>query len=391
MPDALPLTGLYGKVPAHGDFVRRGLPTSFVGPWDAWLQDGMATARERLGERWAAAWDAAPPWRFALPAGACGPDAVAGVMLTSEDMVGRRFPITLAALLLPGTEMPAPAWFAALEMAALAARAGRIDADGLAGSIPAPDAVLPEGPAVWAVPEAAPDAAGLLGLFAEAPPPAAVDDASDRIAAAVSVDDDGAGLPGGALPPGGMMPAAGDDVLALLGLGTADEPPSVQGSGPQSLFATAAPEDDVLGLLVGSATPVAPDEPIPTADTVTIGDGTLAFLLGEAAAEGGEAAALLPGGASEPQDGSPADPLTALIASGGSALGGASDDAPSPPALVSSITPAPAPQATPAEVPAAPSGGGWWTGGSGLLPPTIRPFAALLPPGDFASLLEVDA
>ena len=61
MPDALPLTGLFGKVPAHGDFVRRGLPTSFVGPWDSWLQEGMATARDRLGDRWAAAWDGAPP------------------------------------------------------------------------------------------------------------------------------------------------------------------------------------------------------------------------------------------------------------------------------------------------------------------------------------------
>ncbi len=78
-------------------------------PWDAWLQDGMATARERLGDRAGRTlWDGAPPWRFALPAGACGPDAVVGVLLPSEDMVGRRFPITLAALVAPGAAPPAP-------------------------------------------------------------------------------------------------------------------------------------------------------------------------------------------------------------------------------------------------------------------------------------------
>jgi type VI secretion system protein ImpM len=158
MPDALPLTGLFGKVPAHGDFVRRGLPTSFVGPWDAWLQDGMATARERLGDRWAAQWDGAPPWRFALPAGACGPDAVAGVLLPSEDMVGRRFPITLAVLLPSGAPVPAPSWFAVLEVAALAGRAGQADADALAAAIPLPGSEPPEAmPALNWMPAETPD------------------------------------------------------------------------------------------------------------------------------------------------------------------------------------------------------------------------------------------
>ncbi|WP_198378820.1 type VI secretion system-associated protein TagF, partial [Neoroseomonas rubea] len=140
MPDPRPLTGLYGKVPAHGDFVRRGLPSSFVGPWDAWLQEAVAAARDALGPRWAEAWDAAPPWRFALPAGACGPDAVAGVMLPSADTVGRRFPVTLAALLAPGEAMPGPAWFDRVEAVACAGRAGMADADALCAAIPDPAA-----------------------------------------------------------------------------------------------------------------------------------------------------------------------------------------------------------------------------------------------------------
>ena len=36
------IVGFYGKMPSRGDFVRRGLPDSFVDPWDAWLQDMMA-------------------------------------------------------------------------------------------------------------------------------------------------------------------------------------------------------------------------------------------------------------------------------------------------------------------------------------------------------------
>ncbi|WP_198373699.1 type VI secretion system-associated protein TagF, partial [Roseomonas rosulenta] len=129
MPDPRPLMGLYGKVPAHGDFVRRGLPSSFVTPWDSWLAAGIAAAREQLGAQWEGAWDSAPAWRFALPPGACGPDAVAGVMLPSQDQVGRRFPITLAALLPPGAPPPDAEWFDALEAAALAGLAGRADAD----------------------------------------------------------------------------------------------------------------------------------------------------------------------------------------------------------------------------------------------------------------------
>jgi type VI secretion system protein ImpM len=96
--------GLYGKLPARGDFVRAGLPGSFVAPWDAWLQRMLATSRERLGEAWLPAWLEAPVWRFALAPGLSGADAVLGVMLPSVDRVGRYFPLTLAALFAPNAE-----------------------------------------------------------------------------------------------------------------------------------------------------------------------------------------------------------------------------------------------------------------------------------------------
>jgi len=58
------MTGVFGKLPAHGDFVRRGLPQSFVGPWDAWLQAGIGMARGTLGSDFDLRWAATPAWRF---------------------------------------------------------------------------------------------------------------------------------------------------------------------------------------------------------------------------------------------------------------------------------------------------------------------------------------
>ena len=176
--------GLYGKMPAHGDFVRRNLSEGFVSTWDRWAQAGLAAARTEHDGGWASAWEAAPSWRFALPAGACGPVPVAGVMVFSADAVGRRFPLVLASGLseaaasmpasmpapapqapddllasilglpvgpepggatptatvpTPGTvpAIPAAAWFDALEILAWQARDGQRDADALASALAA--------------------------------------------------------------------------------------------------------------------------------------------------------------------------------------------------------------------------------------------------------------
>lgn len=116
------MTGVYGKLPSYGDFVRRELPTGFVNPWDDWLQAGVAAARDALGPAFDACWDSAPPWRFRLSAGACGPQPVAGVLLTSRDAVGRRFPLTVAAVLPEFALPPDESWYVALEKVALGAR-----------------------------------------------------------------------------------------------------------------------------------------------------------------------------------------------------------------------------------------------------------------------------
>jgi type VI secretion system protein ImpM len=85
----------YGKLPARGDFVGRGLPARWRSDWDGWLQRGLAlaaatldaaTLRERLGTF--------APWRYlALPA----PGEIwCGIITASHDRVGRAFPLTLA-------------------------------------------------------------------------------------------------------------------------------------------------------------------------------------------------------------------------------------------------------------------------------------------------------
>ena len=101
--------GFYGKLPARGDFVARGLPRDFTRPLDAWLSEAVAGSREVLGqERWLAAYLVAPVWRFSLPPGACGPAAAVGLLLPSVDRTGRYFPLCFAALggFAPGDAVP---------------------------------------------------------------------------------------------------------------------------------------------------------------------------------------------------------------------------------------------------------------------------------------------
>lgn len=110
--------GLYGKLPARGDFVRVGLPREFTDPWDDWLQSVIAGSQSLMGEDWLPAFLEAPVWRFLLPRGMCGPQTVLGLMLPSVDRAGRYFPLTFAALSEHGVAAAAgEAWLDACEAA----------------------------------------------------------------------------------------------------------------------------------------------------------------------------------------------------------------------------------------------------------------------------------
>ncbi len=95
------LTGCFGKLPSHGDFIRHNLDPDFAEIWDRWLQTCLFETRQQIGENWLNLYLESPVWRFALDAGIAGPRSMAGILLPSVDAVGRYFPFTLAAGLPP--------------------------------------------------------------------------------------------------------------------------------------------------------------------------------------------------------------------------------------------------------------------------------------------------
>jgi type VI secretion system protein ImpM len=95
------VSGFFGKIPSHGDFVTRELPRVFLDSWDRWLQECVAASKSQLGEHWLNIYLTSPIWRFALAPGLCGPAAWAGVLMPSVDRVGRYFPFTIAMPLEP--------------------------------------------------------------------------------------------------------------------------------------------------------------------------------------------------------------------------------------------------------------------------------------------------
>lgn len=92
-----PQTGLFGKLPATGDFVARGLPEGFRRNWDAWVTRHLA-GRLRDGAEWPAG-----GLRFRLTSGG---RVAAGAVLASRDSAGRAFPLSLVLIAdrLPGPE-----------------------------------------------------------------------------------------------------------------------------------------------------------------------------------------------------------------------------------------------------------------------------------------------
>ena len=141
--------GLYGKLPAHGDFVARGWDDAQVAALDAWLTGGLAAIREGLDDdAFAARLTAAPLWRGYIPPGACGVAAMHLALAPSIDAAGRYFfiagGVAGAAEPIWAAASQSPGFADAVEAATYDALGGALDADALAAAIaaamPAPDA-----------------------------------------------------------------------------------------------------------------------------------------------------------------------------------------------------------------------------------------------------------
>ena len=110
--------GLYGKLPAVGDFVRRGLDPALAARLQDWLQQGLNGLAGGDPEARDRAIEAAPSWRFTASPGVLGEAAMAGLLAPSRDRVGRLYPlVALVELYDADAEAAAAcsAWFAALD------------------------------------------------------------------------------------------------------------------------------------------------------------------------------------------------------------------------------------------------------------------------------------
>ena len=121
---SVPGVGCCGKLPSHGDFLRRRLPESFVRPWEDWLDAGMAASRTGLGADWLDSYMSAPIWRFAGSADCCGDRPFAGVLMASVDKFGRCHPLTIVSLLdrdaaASAVALTGNSWFRDMETLAL--------------------------------------------------------------------------------------------------------------------------------------------------------------------------------------------------------------------------------------------------------------------------------
>lgn len=103
---------LFGKIPAHGDFISRGLDHATHTLLDDWLSVEVARARERFAD-FDVRYVQAPPWYFVDQDGAGAWSG--GALCLSVDKVGRRFPILVAAPA-SGAETAREVALAALEL-----------------------------------------------------------------------------------------------------------------------------------------------------------------------------------------------------------------------------------------------------------------------------------
>ena len=129
-------TGVFGKLPAHGDFVQRNLPATFINVWDEWLQHFVAGSKEQLGEEWLNIYLTSPIWRFAFSRGVIDDNNWAGIMIPSVDRVGRYYPFSVVTGL-PHNSNPLEfinlqgTWFDKVEELTLMALDGQVVIDDL--------------------------------------------------------------------------------------------------------------------------------------------------------------------------------------------------------------------------------------------------------------------
>lgn len=132
---------LFGKLPAHGDFVCRGFAPAERDACDRWLSHSLAQARAAYGPHFEQRYDAALPWRFATENGTGAGSG--GALALSQDAAGRRYPILLQLTLVAASHAVA----GRVEALLYDAIVGRWNADALADAAAALDGFANDAPA----------------------------------------------------------------------------------------------------------------------------------------------------------------------------------------------------------------------------------------------------
>lgn len=140
--------GLFGKLPAHGDFIYRDLPSHFINAWDTWLQGFVASSQQQLGEAWLDTYLTSPIWRFVISDGVVDGLSWTGILLPSVDRVGRYFPFSIVtktpAVANPFLIIQQQTWFDAIEQLALSALSGHMQLEELVQEINKHNVALPQ-------------------------------------------------------------------------------------------------------------------------------------------------------------------------------------------------------------------------------------------------------
>lgn len=126
--------GLFGKMPAHGDFVRRGWDDATVDALDRWCGDTLLLLGE--GDRGENTYHRDTPVRFWTPAGTFGAAPVHFVIAPSRDRAGRDF-VLVVGVAGAGAWTHTRAGGDVLEAALRAAVAGELDADATVAALAA--------------------------------------------------------------------------------------------------------------------------------------------------------------------------------------------------------------------------------------------------------------
>ncbi len=90
-----PGASCFGKLPAHGDFIRYNASGRAMQAFDAWVQKGVMEARNQLGPDLVAAFEEARPTCFFIDV-PNAPHILAGAFRPSRDRSGRRYPFLVA-------------------------------------------------------------------------------------------------------------------------------------------------------------------------------------------------------------------------------------------------------------------------------------------------------